>query len=66
LNVIEPPALGLVLAPVRVALSLIGLPMATGVVAFVASPAQFEMLTAWGGTKSLSAAVNESDERLLR
>jgi hypothetical protein len=34
--------------------------------ALVVSAAQLEMLTAVGGTKSLSAAVNESDERLLR
>lgn len=49
-----------------VAVSCIGLPMVTGVSAFVVSELQLEMLTCSGGTKSLISAVNESEERLLR
>lgn len=61
---IEPPAL--LVAPMSVAVSCIGLPMVTGVSAFVVSELQLEMLTCSGGTKSLISAVNESEERLLR
>src|SRR5215216_1276558 len=63
---IVPPAFAV--TPLRVAVSLIGLPIVTDAASFVSvvSPAQLEMVTAWGGTKSLSAAVNESEERLLR
>ena len=61
---IVPPALDV--APLRVAESLIGLPIVTEFVALVVKAAQLLIVTACGGTKSFRAAVNESDERLLR
>src|SRR5215204_1297710 len=63
---IVPPAFAV--TPLRVAVSLIGLPIVTDAAFFVSvvRAAQLEMVTAWGGTKSLSAALNSAEERLLR
>jgi len=64
LNVTVPVAFPV--APLIVAVSLIGLPTITEAVALVVNDEQFVTVIAWGATKSFSAALNESDERLFR
>src|SRR6185503_4764003 len=53
-------------APLSVAVSLIGLPSTTVWVALVVIDGQFVTLTFTGEMKSLSAELNESEDRLFR
>src|SRR5437899_848041 len=64
LNVIPPVAVDV--APVSVAVSLIGSPSVTDAVALVVSEVQLLIDTCSGAMKSLISAVKESEERLFR
>ena len=61
---IVPPAS--LVAPLNVAVSLIGFPIVVDAVALVTNEEQFVMFTRWGETKSFSSAENDVDERLFR
>jgi len=63
-NVIVPPAPPV--APLIVAVSLIGFPIAADAVALVTNEEQFVMFTFCGEMKSFSSAENDVDERLFR